>query len=108
MFSSSVKGLKANGTYGKWAYYVCTRYDGDYAAAARALAEQGYGTIGRYAREHCDGDLKRAAWELAHQRDIDHVIATDRTTGARVPLRGRSALHGTALRPAALTRKVVR
>jgi hypothetical protein len=69
VFTSSVKGLEQNRNYDRWSYEVAMHYDGDYAAAARAKAEQGYGTLGRYAKEHCDGDLRAAAKELGRQKE---------------------------------------
>jgi hypothetical protein len=67
VFTSSVKGLEQNGTYDRWGYEVAMRHDGDYAAAARAKAQEGYGTLGRFAKEHHGGDLKAAARELARR-----------------------------------------
>ena len=71
------------------------RYDGDYAAAARAKAEEGYGALGRYAKEHHGGDLRAAAKELARQkrqaeqeRCQDVYEAPGRETDAIVKVRG--------------------
>jgi hypothetical protein len=108
VFSSSVPGLRQNGNYNRWAYEVAMRHNGDFRAAARAKAEEGFGTIGRHAREHCGGDLRQAAWELAHPEAAPDTVAVDRTSGARVRIRGRSALQGTARRPACLRREVIR
>jgi hypothetical protein len=42
VFTSSVPFLQPEETYNKFRYLAATRYDGDYAATARALAQQGY------------------------------------------------------------------
>jgi hypothetical protein len=68
VFTSSVQGLEPNRNYDRWAYEVAMRYNGDYAAAARAKAQEGFGTLGRYAKERYGGDLRAAAKDLARQR----------------------------------------
>jgi hypothetical protein len=47
VFSSNAQPFKAGRGYGKFSAYALLNFDGDHAAAARALAQQGYG-----AREH--------------------------------------------------------
>jgi hypothetical protein len=106
VFTSSVKGLEQNGNYDRWAYEVAMRYGGDYGAAARAKAEEGFGTLGRYAKEHHGGDLSAAARDLTRQKyeaqrergQDDRVAeAVDLITGERVIQHVRLRLsHGSA------------
>jgi hypothetical protein len=51
-FTSSVPQLRQNHAYTLWAYEVAMRYGGDFQAAAQAKTAEGYGSIGRYAKEH--------------------------------------------------------
>src|SRR5205085_582953 len=114
VFSSSVQGLKQNGTYDRWAYEVTMRYKGDFRAAARAKAEEGYGTLGRYAKEHHGGDLSAAAKALARQKDEKQregrtggYQACDRLTGETCRVSGRPRAR-VASRPVARYSREVR
>lgn len=42
VFTTSVEGLDPNNAYDKFAYWTFTRHEGDFAASARDLREQGY------------------------------------------------------------------
>jgi putative DNA primase/helicase len=69
VFTSSAAPLEADTSYDRFAAYAALHHEGDYSAAARALAVQGFGTLGTYAKEHHGGDLSAAAKDLARQRD---------------------------------------
>jgi putative DNA primase/helicase len=112
VFTSSAAPLEADTSYDKFAAYAALHHEGDYSAAARALAMQGFGTLGAYAKEHHGGDLSAAAKELARQKDeAKRQCAADGAERAgaasRQALRTRGCARLRCQRPGAARMQVV-